>query len=262
MTALDDDDDTNLARFLNKQHGSWHEHDDVGSEYGELELDGDMASGMQLASDSTFVPLPAHYHSRLGTPEAPQQPSTRQQTQRHTQRQQAQTALDSPPTIVALPLQPLPPPLPPVERPSPADERPLPALTKRSRHGSTAPTQREPQLEADKPAVEADEEELYADEEFVVEEAQVSDDGDERYEEDEMVAETEEQPVVEEAVEDDIQQPSEYSKLVSDVDVKNDYLDQFVIGETDVQPGTTHRTARKPTSGKKWSTTAAVQAAA
>ena len=262
MAALEEDDDTNIARFLNKQNSHWRPEAEYGHHWqqqqeddGWMELDTDVAAGVQLAGNSTFVPLPADYDSRLGTPEAqPQQPSTKQQP-----RQPAQIVQQSATSIQALP----PPPPPPAKRPSLADDRPLPALAKQTLQVGAAPPVQQSTHMADTQPAAADEEELYADEEFVVEDAQLDND-DQQYEEDELVAGTEQQLVEDEVVDVEEQyechRPSEYSKVVSDTDIRDDDLDRFVTSETD--DDNVRRTARKRNGRKKWGTANAVQAAA
>ena len=283
MAALDEDDDTNIARFLNKQHSSWgpqafssrwHDNDDgsVDAENdGLTELDAEMNSGGRLAGSSTFVPLPSNYDSRVGTPEGQPQRPTEQRRQQHQPQQQQQRAVQTVHEHVAriddLPPPPPPPTMPAARLPPPADERPLPALAKQSKQAKAAPTTGRLAQHDDGQAQQQDrEEELYADDEFVVEDAQPTSD-DEQYNEDELPAETDEQQMAEEEEYADegfeLHEPSEYSKLVSDVDLREDDLERFVMSEVDNDQS--HASVTQKRNGrKKWSAQSpkAVQATA
>ena len=273
VAALDEDDDTNIARFLNKQPHSWqtqavgllwqHDEDGVSLDSGRSEVYSDVGGGAQLAGSSTFIPLPANYDSRLATPEAQLRPSSQQQ---RSQRQSVQWKQAQSEQVVAASIQLLPPPPPPpASRPSAVDDRPLPALTKQNQQVDAPATERRSEQTADtRPATDGlDDDEQYADDKFVVEaeeDAQPTK-GDEHHDGNEQAAGTEEEVIEDEVVEDEqygSHQPSEYSKLVSETDLRDDDLDWFVINETDHDSG--HTVDSNKNGRKRWRVPTAGQA--
>ena len=235
------DDDDAIARFLNKQNNGWRSQaDEMFDEQDDMtELDSDMGS-MQLAGNSMFLPIsqPVEFDSRLGSPDVQPRQQAKQKRSHPKQqpRQQPSAHLDS---AVSIHVLPPPPPVPPAA--AVVDERPLPALTKRV--SVTA-----------EPAVAEDdsEEELYADDDFV----DAADAADSQHEEDEeLVAETE----TETDEQDEGPQPSEYSKIVSDVDLRDDYLEEFVTSEAE-NDAVAKVAASKTNRRKKWKATTAAEA--